>query len=170
MQALNNEQRKQWFDFENGLKLLNRNFMITRGRARMLIATINFLKTNTAAVPPSMQWDRIQRYTKSFDKMSGQVRALNYAYSLTHSGAAALVPSTVFPGDLDIVADQNQLNEPEIKAATFNRAETFKDSDLGYVTLIPLLIKGVALLGGSLVVLGITNAVTESAVKQKSLI
>jgi hypothetical protein len=169
MQGLNNEQRKQWFTFENGLKRLNRDFMITRGRALLLRQTIEFYKNNTEALPPSFQWDKIQSYQKAFKQFSNQVRALNYAYSLTQSGFAALVPSSVFPGDLDLVADREQLSEQQIQAATFNRVDFFKDSELGIAPLIPLLIKGAIVLGGALVVLGVTNSITESSLKQKKL-
>lgn len=171
MQALNNEQRKQWFTFENGLKVLNRDFMITRGRALLLMQTIEFYKNNTEALPPSFQFDKIAAYKKAFQQFSGQVRALNNAYSLTQGGFAGLVPSSVFTGDLDIIADRDQLSEQQILDATFNRADFFKDSELGFVIapLIPLLIKGAIVLGGAIIAAGITNTITESSVKQKKL-
>jgi hypothetical protein len=169
MQALNNEQRKQWFIFVNGLKRLNRDFMITRGRALLLSQTIEFYKDNTEALPPSFQFDKISNYTRAFKQFSSQVNALNNAYALTQSGLAALVPSTVFTGGLDIVADRDQLTEQQIKNATFNRADFFKDSELGIAPLIPLLIKGAIVLGGALVVLGVTDSITEASVKQKKL-
>lgn len=123
-------------------------------------SAIQWYKTQTGQIPPSMVansdiWGTLQHRASLLSK---QVAALNFAYSQMRTQKAAVVASTKFPGDFDVVT--NEMPVPKDITANLYRRETF-----GFVQLapfIPLMIKAGTVIITAVLAYGCVDAVTET--------
>jgi len=162
------QQANYWLKGMTALNKLNENFDAVKKLARGTAAALNWWNQNTGAPP---QWvdnnfNLMQQTQRRGALLEQKLEALNYAYMLIKLGKAYVQPSTQFPGDFDIVTDQNP-ETAEIAEAVFRRNPGQLDG-LGLAFLapfVPLLIKAGTVIVTGVLVYGCVDAVTDTAVE-----
>lgn len=161
MRDMEIQERALWTKFEIGLKQLNRNQVAIDQRFASLSAAVNFaVKNRVAGLAESRLMDMQERGAR----IKAAISALNNAYNLTQMQSAFTVASSEYPGDFDILANQD-LPQQMIEASTFDRQFLPVHQELG---IWPLVLKGAILLGMAIIVKGVVDAVTDTIESQNA--
>lgn len=159
-----------WQKFVSELRRLNDLFAITRVNMFRLKKTIEFYQANTSSAPFWFDTEMQSSFSRKFRLLEKSINALNMAFDLSQTGKAMISESVDYPNDLDFVIDKTKVSSGEIDAAFFNRANLPKEgvTELGIpaVAILPVLVKGGAIVGGLFAVKGMVDAVSQSIVTQ----
>lgn len=159
--------KKIWDNFTRKLEALNKGFAQTRSQVFILKKTLEFYKKNTGSLPFGFDIETLASYERTFRNYERAVNAINNSFALSQTNKAAIAESTSYPGDLDFIVDSQRLSKGDIDAATFNRADltTGKETELGAVAILPLIVKAGATVYGLITVKGIVDSVGKSIVE-----
>jgi hypothetical protein len=165
-QAADTKQRAQWTRFVNGLNHLNRLFAKTRADIYWLQKAIEFYRSKHESFPPSFGEENVPALQSAATRWMQGVTTLNNAFALSQSGSAIIAPSKMYPGDLDLLVEENAVPEAVRNNATFVKS-SIPDAELG--AIIPLIIVGGIIVGSLIIVSGIVDSITETTTKHKRL-